>query len=195
MKKVFASLLVLLVLFGVSIPQSESDDQKFLNAFDAKVHRLDIYYQVLPVVFTKPQLRDVLLAIEKGRENVRKVYKAEAKLESSLSPDVDAALQNCDQKGAVPPMDLVMKLYNAQNARKLAEFSAADDNTDAVVQVLNAKLNAGQLKAMANSLNPRDFPDVMKNPDKVTQDDKVRLFARMILLDPDAYPILVKMSE
>jgi hypothetical protein len=189
-------LLCLLCVIGTaSLVQAQTDQEKIAHvlAFDAQVHRIDLYNQILPILMTKQQLRQILPPIEKARDRVRKVRNAEYEEIKPLEAMVDKADKAAAEKGEVPTRELRNQIYRVRLAFEKRRMLYADANATDVQEVLMKTLNAGQIKAMANSLDVTEYEPKAK-PEEMSQDAKIHIYVREILLDPMAYDLLVKLS-
>lgn len=194
MKKLFVCFLLLFTACSFTVAQSDQDKEKAIFELRTKVHQLELYNMILPVVMTKDQLKTVLKVIEKCRSKSRDLVDKEYKNTRTLISEVDDAINAAATKGEVPSQKLIDQLFSASTIAAGLNKAQGDENTDDVYSVVMGTLNKGQIQAMANSLSPKEFPELLKNPDEVTQEQKVKIFCRAVLLDPDAYQVLVKLS-
>jgi hypothetical protein len=158
-----------------------------------KMRQVDLLTQMIPLLLDKAQINKMLPSVERARARVTAQKKAEAEALDKVDSKITAEVQKSIDTGVPPSKDFLQDL-----AQMTARFSAtrntiADENTAAVLKVFKETLNAGQLKAAANSLAPQLFDPSLK-PDQMTQDDKLRFFIREIFLDPQAYDILVRLA-
>lgn len=193
MKMFFPATLALLALSVASFAQTPADDVNTVRQFNEKTRHLYFYNLMLPILITKDQFKVILPAIEKARERVRLTYKMERDLMKALEPKIDDSITAAAEKGQVPSAQLLAEVDQLRAKIGMQEFMMAQTNEDDVYQAISKTLNAGQLKAMANSLNPKLLNPNLK-PDKMTQEEKLRLFISDVLLSIDYYDDLVKMS-
>ena len=194
MKKLFAGFF-LIVLAGASFvfARAEDDNANNLDRFDYKVRQIQLYNLLLPALLTKDELHKILPAIEKARQKVKDVHKTEVDLLKPLLGKVNDALKAAAERGAVPPKELVDQIAVMRGKIAVGRYLFAQLNTQDVFDVVKKTVNAGQFKVIANSLNPKDF-DPKAKPDEMTQDEKVEMFVKEVLLNTEAYDLLVKMS-
>lgn len=188
-------LVSLLALFAVCFASAQSDGeraQKSAEIFE-KATKLDLLNQILPLLFTKEQYRGILPAIEKAREAVRKTEQLEADELKKLESKLNVALKEANDEGKVPPRELLNEVSAALMKMSAARRVIADINVQTVLEAFNKTANAGQKKAAANALNPKLFNPSAK-VDEMTDEDKLRVFVREILLHPLAYDIMRKLS-
>ena len=131
---------------------------------------------------------------EAVREKRRDVLDGEYKLMLQLTKSVNDAI-SAAEKGAVPGQQLVQNLYKATVNSVVTDTMVISEGTDEIFDVVKSTLDKGQLAVMANSLNPKDFPNDLKKPEEVTQDERIHIFIKRVLLDPDAYDLLVNLSK
>ena|SRR2546421_4501619 len=189
-------IFLVLACMGMCTSAFGQADQQARNAVDRfffKTTELQFYNLMLPILITKDQYKIILPAIEKARERVRQTYKKELEEIHGLDPDVDQALAAARDKDQVISGVLQAKLDKLKGGILMRRLIMAQLNENDVYDAIVKALNPGQQKAMANSLTPRLIDPNLK-PDKMTQEDKLRLFVRDVLLTPDYYDDMVKMS-
>lgn len=187
--------LVITILLGhAHAAQTPSDDAKRSDAIMMKFRQIDLLNQLIPLALTKDQIEKLLPSVERARAKVRETEKDEAKTLTGYDKKVTDAINHCIEKGEPPSRDLLMELAVATKLMADNRSVIASENTEAVLKVFKETLNAGQLKAAENSLKPELFDPSLK-ADKMTSDDKLRFFIRDILLDPQAYDVLVRLDK
>jgi len=193
MKKLMLLVLACAGLSSIACAQSEAQARSEVEAFFYKTTELQFYNLMLPILITKDQFKVIMPAIEHSRERVRLTYKKELGQIHAVEDDVDHALIAAKDKDEVPTSVLEAKLDKVKGDILVNRLIMAQLNENDVYDVIMKTLSAGQQKAMANSLSPKLIDPNLK-PDKMTQEDKLRLFIRDVLLSPDFYEDLVKMS-
>lgn len=159
-----------------------------------KMRQLDLLNQLIPLVLTKEQIRKVLPVIERARRDVKVQEDEEAKLLAQKAAQIDKAVKDGVEKGDVPNKELLKELNAMIRFFDMKRDAVANDNTQMVLEVMKTTLNAGQLKAAANSLNLKAFNPSIK-VEELKEEDKLKFFVREIMLDPLAYDILVRMQS
>jgi len=159
-----------------------------------KLRQIDLLNMLIPLALTKDQIEAILPAIERARQNVRRVEKDEAATLEKLDSKVSDAIKKSIETSVAPPKALLDELAQTTKDMGDARVAAVDENTMNVLKVFVATVNAGQKKAAVNSFSPA-YIDPKAKPDTVTDDEKITFFVRDILLDPQAYDILVQMSR
>lgn len=192
MRWIVCVLALTLVAFAGAQGVDDTTARKSGEIFD-KATRLDLMNQILPILFTKEQYRDILPAIERSRQRVRETEKLEADELKKLEPKLDAALKDANEKGAVPARELLTEVATMLRKFGITRRIISDQNTQEVMDAFNKTTNSGQKKAAANALNPRLF-DSSAKPEEMKDEDKLRIFVREILLHPMAYEIMRKLS-
>jgi hypothetical protein len=160
----------------------------------SKITKLDMLNFLLPLAMTNEQFNKLLPTVEKIRVLVRKVQEAEAETLRQLEAEIDASLKDATDKGLVPKKELRDKLgatFKALGKRRQLSIAI---NTDLMYDALKEIWNAGQMKVAADSLNPKDYDPNVK-VEEMTTEQKVRIFVREIMLNPEAYGVMVEMSK
>ncbi len=184
-----------LSLVSVGSTQQITADQMAAQSsiiFDKNL-KLDLYNQILPILFTKEQLRAILPSIERARQTVRETEKLEFEELKKLEKELDAALKDAESNQKIPPPELMTKVSNTLKKLSTARMLIVQMNTQAVYDAFMKATNAGQQKAAANSLNMALIMPGTK-PEDVKDEDKIRIYVREILLHPMGYDILRKLS-
>lgn len=203
----FTRALLVLTVFGVGLlatpgalaqPGNSPTGTSMVAAREAeailrKGRQLDLLNEILPVLMTKEQLKKILPSVEKARLAVRKVEAEELITLRVLEKQFDTMMKAAIEKGQVPSQEEMQSIalkYREMNFRRL---EVSSENAEMVEKALRANLNAGQLKAAQNALSPARF-DPALDPTKMTDEQKLRFWVRMVLLDPLSYDLLVKLS-
>ncbi|HEY3780405.1 MAG TPA: hypothetical protein VGL56_04925 [Fimbriimonadaceae bacterium] len=192
-------LIAFVLVLGACAPmvahgQTDTEKEAALTKFKAKLHDLEVYNMVLPILMTKDQLKTILKTLQKCRARAHDLLTVQYKAMLTLESKVDDAISAAADKGAVPSPAIISSLYSSSMVAVALRANLLDDDVDDMYDVITKTLNKGQLQAMANSLNPKEFPELLKKPDEVKQEDRIRIYIRAVLLDDGAYPLLVKMS-
>lgn len=192
-KVVVAVLMVIVAAAAFAQPLSPEQQAKRSDEILKKMRQMELANQILPLVMTKDQLRQVLPPIEKARRNVRDLQTEEFETMRKFEERLDTAIKNATDKGQLPGQTLLVEMNRLLLAFSLKRQAVASENVTLVLDVLNKTLNAGQLKAAANSLDMRLFDPSVK-AEELTETAKVRFYVGQVLLDPLSYDLLVKMS-
>lgn len=170
----------------------EDRAQKSFAIFEKNI-KLDLYNQILPLLFTKEQFRALLPAIERTRQRVRETEKLEFDELQKLEAEMDKALKDAADKQALPPAALMTKISNTLKKLSVARRLIVDMNIQEVNDAFIKVANPGQQKAAANSLNLALYYPNAK-PEDVKDDQKLRIFVSEVLLHPAAYDLMRKLS-
>lgn len=158
-----------------------------------KIRQVQIANQLVPVLFTKEQLTRILPVIERARQAEVDLEKRELEEMRKLEKDLDAAIAGATKRMESPSAELSAKLDRTLGAFRLGRQVLVGSSTASVVAAMKEHLNAGQLAAAAGALDPRLW-DPNAKPEEMSQDEKLRIFAREVMLDRTAYDLLVEMS-
>lgn len=188
MKSLLFTLGLLLALAGFAPAQPKSGDTM------AKIQKLDALVQIVPLTLTKKQVEALLPAIEWARAHESEIRKLEDKDLADLDEEVTTAMKNGIEKQVYPPRDLQMKIYKLTGAMAIRRQVAISENVDKVIAAVKKELNAGQIKVMEKSLDPKAF-DPKAKVEEWDSDRKVRFFITKVFLDPAAYDVLVEMKS
>lgn len=194
----FARTIVLAVFalgfaaFGVA--QKSAKDAEKADEIMMRIRELDLLNQILPVVLTKEQVAKILPAVERARKEVLKAEQAELEAMKKLDEKLQKAVKEAYGTGQVPTRELLGEAVKLLKELSLKRIIVASQNADHVFRVLDDTLNRGQKKAAANALEP-SLIDPSLDKEKMTEEEKLRFFVRIILLDPIAYDILVKLGR
>jgi len=193
-------ILPLLLLASLAFAQTKSPTgtsavaAREAEGILTKGRQLDLLNQILPVLMTKPQLKLILPAIERARSAVRKVESDELLVLRGLEKEFDVLLKEAFEKGRVPTNGEMEKIFKRYQEMNLVRLEVSSANAEEVEVILRKNLNAGQLKAAQNALQPNRY-DRGLDPTKMTDEQKLRFWVRMVLLDPLAYDLLVKLTR
>lgn len=194
MKKLLLTLGFVVVLASTALCQSDSEKAAYEANFGYRVVQLELYNKLLPVLFTKDQLKKILPAVEKARSKVRETKLIEYNEMKKLDTKLSAALKDAQEKNLIPAPSVLTEILQANGRFVTLENAVATTNTEDVFDVLKANLNAGQIKAAGNAV-PAAAMDPKTKPEDLDTDAKLRVFVKQILLHPVAYDLLVKMSK
>ena len=190
----FGVLVVVLAMAGAAFAQVAGDDRaKRSDEILGKMRTMELTNQILPLLLTKEQLRDLLPPIEKARLAVKQAQAEEFGVQKTYEAKLDAAIKDALEKGQIPGRAMLIEMNRVLTALSMKRRAIADENVATVLAAVDKVMNVGQRKAAANSLDPKLFDPTLK-VEEMKETDKVRFFVGEILLDPLAYDILVKLS-
>lgn len=187
-------LLIALLFSAIAAPaQAQTDKQKKSTELLGKARQIDLLNMVLPLVMTKSQINQMLPLLEKARAKEKVIESREADMMRSMETKINTALDKGINDGVVPSLELLKELNRMFIAFSMSREATITENVEAILEGLKRSLNSGQIKAAANSIDPKAF-DPSADPAKMSQDDRLKFFIRANLLDPLCYDVLVKLS-
>lgn len=188
--KQFLALLALSIVTLPAYAQSTSDQRAERSTrILTQVHRLDLLNQILPILLTKEQINKILPSLEKAKQSIRETEAKEVELLKTIEAKVDEAVKNGVEKGEVPSRELLKKVLATFQYFQIARQSVIEANVDRTVEAMKSCMNAGQTKSAMNAIDWKKF-DPSLNPEKMSDDEKLRLYVKVVLLDPLAYEVL-----
>lgn len=186
-------ILALLALSIVTLPvlaQSTSDQRAERSTrILTQVHRLDLLNQILPILLTKEQINKILPTLEKAKQAIRETEAKEVELLKTIEAKVDESVKNGIEKGEVPDREILKKVLATFQYFQIARQSVVEANVDRTVEAMKSCMNAGQTKSAMNAIDWKKFNPSL-NPEKMSDDEKLRLYVKVVLLDPLAYDVL-----
>ena len=174
--------------------QVTPDQQKDSDRILAKFRKLEVYNQILPVLFTPDQARAFLPLIESHRSDADKIEIDEHKYMLTLETGLDAALKDAVEKGKVPDNKVMQGLMIVFKAFVIKRKALIDDTVFKLAAKMREKLDAGQIRAAAHAFNPVVFGIELKD-EELTEEKRLDLWIRMVLMDNSTYPVMVEVSR
>lgn len=195
MKSRLTFVLTLLVALSAIAPAQLTAEQKAAaDRVMRKIRKLEMYNQILPVLFTKDQIKAFLPALERYRSEVTKLELDENKILQGFERELDQNLERSANKGEIPESKTLNMAVIYFKAFAMKRKALVDETVAELTRLMKEKLNDGQVRSAANAMNPRLFlPDV--DPEKMTEDQKLDLWVRMILIEAATYDILVELNK
>lgn len=191
------AVVMALMIFGTTIAGAPAAVQLKPNPeadrILLKMRRMQIVDQLLPVLLTKEQIKQILPTVEKARQNEDDRYKDELKKMKELEPELDKALEAAIKEQKTAEEEFVVKYQKTFSALERQRKVLIDFSAGQVLKKMKEVLNVGQLKAAENALDPRLFGE--KDPESMSSDAKLTLWVREVLLDRASYDLLVDMSR
>lgn len=159
-----------------------------------KIRRVYLLNQILPVLMTPAQIKKILPTVESARNAEKFQLEHELDVMKKYEAKIDTAIQNGLKKKMLTTGELKDELRLMLDTLGAERAKMIRVQSDKVREIMEQVLDKGQLKAATNSFDVRWF-DPSADPAKYTDEQKLRLFIRMVILDPEAYPLLVEMSK
>lgn len=172
-------------------PAPQPDPKQDINY---QIAKLDALNHILPLLLTKDQANKILTALEKVREKERQVRKLEDDQLKPFRERVAKAVEDGEKRKLVPDRQLLADLAKLLGAFDRVRAATAEDNVSLIEETLKSTLNAGQIKTLAKSLDPRFFAPDLK-VEEITESERIRIFIRAILLQPATYDLLVELAR
>ncbi len=193
MKHIVICLAIIFGLFGHGHGQTVEHSPKAIATF-AKFRQIDLLTQIIPLALTKEQINKILPVVERARSKAISLMKDQDAVIEKLDSKVSDAIKTSIEKGVAPPKALLNEIAEATMKMSLIWDASATEHIDATVKVFTETCNAGQRKVAINSLKPELLDPSLKS-DKMTDAEKLRFFVTNILLDPQAYGVLVQLAK
>ncbi len=205
-------LLSLCLVFAVSTgaiattQNTPTEAQKKSQLAQLRISQLDVLVQVVPMVLRKEQFPAILTALEKIRADDQRTFKVEDDEINKLAKELDDTYDLAVKKGVYPSKDLIAKIGKVTRALGIQRQILSSVHVDDLYKVLvggpatpdspvqKGVLDAGQQKAVANSLDHKYFGETAKESE-ISDEKKIKIFIRYILLDPLCYDILVQLQK
>jgi hypothetical protein len=193
MKQFLLSIgLCLALVTGASAQIGEKEKRS--QEVQSKIRQVDLMIQILPLVLTKEQIREILPAVEKSRAKQKQILASEDDEIIKLEKKLDEALKAGYESGAYPPRDLQKEVWAVTKALAVRRQIARNEIVEDLYPVIDKVFNAGQKKAAANSLDWKAL-DPSAKIDDTKEDQKIKFFIRSVFMDPAAYDVLVKLAK
>lgn len=193
-RKLLLVLSLLFATFTFSFAQPVNPDMARQSTdILTNMRKVELLNQLLPLVLQPNQIQQLLPVLERIRAKQGKLLIQENKdltefQKTSLSA-VGAGI-----KGKLPDPALVRMIQVFYKANDIRRQVAMGENIDALMPTIYKTLDKGQQKVMSNSLVLQFFePDI--TPKQATEEQKMRVFCREVLLDPLTYDLLVQMGK
>lgn len=191
-----ATLLLALLLVGPATafaPPPVTPEGLKAEAVQVDMRKIDLLTQMMPLLLTRKQIGGVLTAIEAAQKYQATVYAAEAKRVNEMEGKLAAAVKEAEEKGKYPDKALRGEIYavtlRLSSIRGIARATILKNMDEALAKVLDA----GQLKVMAGTFDPKEIDPV--KPETVTDKIRRKAYILNILLDPLAYELLTKLFK
>lgn len=192
MKYLIAILAAAVIMTGASLQQVSKNDKYGINPVMDKLAQIDKANQILPLLLTKDQIKQLLPKIERCRENIRNQEKKEADRIKVLGPDADK-VYNETLKGIVPSQDFLSKTRSLfdQFAQERNGVKAA--NSIILIEAMDQIFDRGQKQRIIGVVD-KVFNERSMKWESGTEGEKLSFFALNVLLDDDGYQFLVKLG-
>ncbi len=196
MKMVFRFLCVFIVLAAISSTTlaQTTDKAKRSDGILKKARQLDLLNHLLPLTLTKAQINSLLAPIEKCRRKVKEIEGLEADDLIKYEARIESVVADGADKGKVPSIDFLKEMNKLFIAFSVRRQIAAGENAEIVLAEIKKSWNKGQLTVASKSIDIKAY-DPTYDAATATEDFKLSFYIKDILLDPQAYEVLVRMAK
>jgi hypothetical protein len=169
-------------------------DGKKSDEIMLKIHKMDMVNQLLPVLMTTSQVKEILRPIEDARQAEKMQMSKEAAELRKVEKLSDDALKDAIEMRKVVPQEVMRECAATVKGLTIARTAMATDQVDKVLAKVQVTLDAGQQKAAANSSYVEDFfPG--KKPGEVPESTRLRTWVKYVLMDYQSYDLLIALSK
>lgn len=195
MKAITTLVLGATLLLGISLPAYAQTpaDVAASTRVQEKFRKLELLNFTLPVLLTQKQIRGVLPLLEKARKADSDLKSKEATILRGLEKDCDAAILDGTTKRMVIPTPVMDKINKSMAGMSIARQMLIDEHLTIVFNYINTSLDPSQKKVAAN-LIPGSWVNP-KEPEKALEEDRLRRWVLVIIMDPLAYSLLVEIAK
>lgn len=184
-------------VFGTSLAEAPAlqlmKEDPVATRINLKIRRVEILDQLLPVLMTKDQIKKLLPVVEKARQMEVDLQKKELGILKDFESQVDKALEN-----GIKKQMLTSEEFNAEYTKIVKQFQTGRAvliglSTGMVYDEMKKVLNDGQRTAAAKAVPAFHFPG--REIDSVSQEEKLRVWIREVMLDRASYELLSDMAR
>lgn len=187
-------LVTLLCVFAVSSAQLTDAQKDESDRILKKIRQMELYNQLLPVLFSPDEARAFLPILERHRSEVRKAEKDEHNMLKTVETDLDKAIKAAMEKGKVPDLGVLKQSLVLFQFFAMKRKAIIDGVAEELARMMRQTLNEGQVRAAMNAFNPKEF-DPTLDPEKMTDDEKLNLWIRVVMMDRQSYDIMLGFSK
>lgn len=194
MKHVISAFLFLAVCAIAPAQAVQTPKAAESTATMARVRKIDVLIQILPLNLKKKQIDVILTQIEKAKEKERQIRILEDGDIAKLEPRVSNALKDGIEKGVYPSRELQVEVSKLTRAMSIRRSVALGEMVDDFYAGTKDILEAGQKTVMEKSLDVAAL-DPSVDAKKMDSEAKIRFFIKKIFLDESAYETLKEMAK
>jgi hypothetical protein len=159
-----------------------------------RINQLSMVKFILPLLLKKSQYNSLLITIEKCRRQELEIREKDATELAKLDKKIGQAITDGIESGKLPSQDFQTEIIKLQKALFMRRQIATGEMVDMILETCKKSLNAGQIKAMANAMDPKAI-DPEAKPSQMSDDEKVKSYIRFVLLDGTTYEILKQLAK
>ena len=204
MKQYFLPLcLGLAVIFSTSAlgqttpstpPQNAGSNIEKGELVFRRIASIDIMLKLLPVSYTKDQMNQLLTILEKCRAKEKEIRELDAVELLKVDKKIETALTGAIETTAYPSNEFKDQIYKLTSAIAIRRQIATNEMVDDIYAGMKKFLNAGQIKAISNLIDPK-YGNGTENPSKMSEEERIRFYIKGIMLDGTTYELLKKMVK
>ena len=187
-------VVALLGVFATSFAQLTDEQKKESKQVLYDIRKLELYNFILPVLLEKAQINSLMTILELHRADSRRLEQNEHKYLLEYRQELAVALKEAMDKGKISDPEVMDKVARLFVAFTILRKALVDETAKKLGDEMRLKLNGGQVRAAANSFDPRIF-DPSLDPEKMTEAEKLDMWIVVILMDPVAYDIMRELSR
>ena len=158
------------------------------------IRKLLVLNQLLPLLLTGSQAKALLPSIEHAHAAERRIREQELEVMKSNNHRIDAAIRAAEKGNRITTGKenerIIGMLYELGQHRASMIRTESEKVRLAMVKVLNV----GQVKAASHSFDPR-WLDNNLDPKTMSDEQKLRIYVRMVLLDESVTDYLISKSR
>ena len=186
--------VALLGLFAVSSAQLTDAQRAESDLILKKIRQMELYNELLPVMFKPDEAKAFLPILERHRAEVRKIEQSEHKMLRPLEVKLDRVIKVAQETGKVPDTEVLLHALNLFRTFDMKRKALVDDTAEELIRTMRQTLNEGQVRSAAGAFNPMAF-DPSLDPEKMTEDEKLSLWVKVVLMDHLSYEIMLGFSR
>ena len=186
--------VALLCLFAVSSAQLTDAQRAESYLILKKIRQMELYNELLPVMFKPDEAKAFLPILERHRAEVRKIEQSEHKMLRPLEVKLDRVIKVAEETGKVPDTEVLVHALNLFRTFAMIRKALLDATAQELIQTMRQTLNEGQVRSAAGAFNPKAF-DPSLDPETMTEDEKLSLWVKIVLMDHLSYDIMLGFSK
>lgn len=188
-------LVTFALVLAIAAPAQLSTEQRQKRATEimTKARQVDLLNQIMPLLLTTKQIDQILPALDKIRNEQRKMELAEFDALTKIEKKLDDAIADSIKNGRSPNGALIAEMFGTFRMFQMRRGAESGEAMAELIAVVNKTLNEGQKKAMKGALRP-SLIDPSIDPKTLTDERRMQFFCQVVLLDPAAYSLLSRMA-
>jgi len=188
---VFVALLGLFVVSSAQLTDAQRAESDLILK---KIRQMELYNELLPVMFKPDEAKAFLPILERHRAEVRKIERSEHTMLREFEVKLDRVIKVAQETGKVPDTEVLLHALNLFRTFDMKRKALVDDTAEELIRTMRQTLNEGQVRSAAGAFNPMAF-DPSLDPEKMTEDEKLSLWVKVVLMDHLSYEIMLGFSR